>query len=177
MSTLRPLLSHPTQRPKRRFAAKAFLSKPSVGGTVHQCASPRQAIFSQGNPSDAVYYIQTGKVTLSAVSKQEKDATIALLNCGDFLGEGCIASDQSVHEETATAITCCSLLRIEKNYSLRTPSLSFCFRYRTTVRKVCAGGNIELTELSLFAQMLQHRGLSCLVQPANLAINRNLAPR
>lgn len=54
------------------------------------------------------------------VSNQGKEATIALLERGDFLGEGCIASDQPVRLTTATAITRCSVLRIEKNQLLRT---------------------------------------------------------
>jgi len=62
-----------------------------------------------------VFYLQEGKVRLSVVSKQGKEATIALLDRGDFLGEGCIASDQPVRLATATAITNCSVLRIEKN--------------------------------------------------------------
>jgi len=59
-------------------------------------------------------------VSLSVLSKQGKEATIALLGAGDFLGEGCIASDQPLRLATATAITECSILRIEKNLMLRT---------------------------------------------------------
>ena len=57
---------------------------------------------------------------LSVLSKQGKEATIALLGSGDFLGEGCIASDQPVRLATAIAITECSLLKIDKNRMLRT---------------------------------------------------------
>jgi CRP/FNR family transcriptional regulator, cyclic AMP receptor protein len=67
-----------------------------------------------------VFYIQEGKVRLSVLSKQGKEATIALLGAGDFLGEGCVASDQPVRLATATTITECSILRIEKNLMLRT---------------------------------------------------------
>jgi len=119
MSPLRPPLSHPAPGSKKRFDPKAFLNQPGIGRTVHQYI-PRQVIFSQGDPSDAVFYIQTGKVKLSVVSKQGKEATIALLDRGDFLGEDCIASDQSVRINTASAITRCSLLRIEKRQLLRT---------------------------------------------------------
>src|ERR1700757_3027373 len=80
----------------------------------------KQAIFSQGDRADAVFYIQEGKVRLSVLSKQGKEATIALLGAGDFLGEGCIASDQLLRLATATAITECSILRIEKSRMLRT---------------------------------------------------------
>jgi CRP/FNR family transcriptional regulator, cyclic AMP receptor protein len=107
------------QKPAKLFDAKAFLAHAGAGRTVH-VHSPKQAIFSQGDPADTVFYIQEGRVRLSVVSKQGKEATIALLEPGDFLGEGCIASDQPVRMETATAVTRCSVLRIEKKQLLRT---------------------------------------------------------
>ena len=119
MPALRTAPSRPGQRGERIFDPKAFLCQSGIGRTFHQYA-PKQAIFSQGESSDAVFYIQAGKVKLSVVSKQGKEATIALLDRGDFLGEGCIASDQSVRMETAVAMTRCSLLRIEKNQFLHT---------------------------------------------------------
>jgi CRP/FNR family cyclic AMP-dependent transcriptional regulator len=121
-------MTSPRRLPKRRiraskpikpFDSQAFLAQAGVGRTVHHY-SPKQAIFSQGEPADAVFYIQDGKVRLSVVSKQGKEATIALLDRGDFLGEGCIASDQPIRLTTATAITRCSVLRIEKRELLRT---------------------------------------------------------
>ena len=121
-------MTSPRRLPKRRsraskpikpFDSKDFLAQGGVGRTVHHY-SPKQAIFSQGEPADAVFYIQDGKVRLSVVSKQGKEATIALLDRGDFLGEGCIASDQPTRLTTATAITRCSVLRIEKKQLLRT---------------------------------------------------------
>jgi CRP/FNR family cyclic AMP-dependent transcriptional regulator len=80
---------------------------------------PRQIIFSQGDAADAVYYMQEGKVRLTVLSKQGKEATIAILGPGDFLGEGCIASDQPMYMGTATASTECSVLKIEKKEMLR----------------------------------------------------------
>ncbi len=82
-------------------------------------AEPFTSIFSQGQSSDAVYYVQEGKVRLSVLSKQGKEATIALLGPGDFLGQGCIASDQPIRLATAAAITNCTLLRIHKKEMLR----------------------------------------------------------
>jgi CRP/FNR family cyclic AMP-dependent transcriptional regulator len=111
--------SRPSQRGVKFFDAKAFLSQSGIGRTLHEYTA-KQAIFSQGDRSDAVFYVQTGKVKLSVVSSQGKEATIALLDRGDFLGESCIASGQSVRMETATAITRCSLLRIKKTQLLRT---------------------------------------------------------
>jgi CRP/FNR family cyclic AMP-dependent transcriptional regulator len=101
------------------FDAKAFLTQAGVGRTVLHYG-PKQAVFLQGDPADAVFYLQEGRVKVSVVSKQGKEATIALLDRGDFLGEGCIASDQPIRLVTATAITRCSVLRIEKSELLRT---------------------------------------------------------
>lgn len=106
-------------KPIKFFDPKEFLANAGIGRTMHQYGR-KQAIFSQGKPADAVYYIQEGRVRLSVVSKQGKEATIALLGPGDFLGEGCIASDQSVRMATATAITECAVLKIEKKEMLRT---------------------------------------------------------
>jgi CRP/FNR family transcriptional regulator, cyclic AMP receptor protein len=118
----------PRRLPKRQlrplsqiklFHPREFLANAGIGRTIQHYAR-KQAIFSQGKPADAVYYIQEGRVRLSVVSKQGKEATIALLGPGDFLGEGCIASDQSVSMATATAITECAVLKIEKKEMLRT---------------------------------------------------------
>jgi CRP-like cAMP-binding protein len=106
-------------KPIKPFDPKEFLANAGVGRTVQQYRG-KQAIFSQGEPADAVYYIQEGRVRLSVVSKQGEEATIALLGPGDFLGEGCIASDQPVRMATATATTECSVLKIEKQEMLRT---------------------------------------------------------
>jgi len=113
--------------PRRRLAQKQtklfdpniFLKGAGPGKTVRDY-SPKQAIFSQGERADAVFFIQEGRVKLSVLSKQGKEATIALLGKDDFLGEGCIASDQPLRLATATAVTDCSILKIEKARMLRT---------------------------------------------------------
>jgi len=79
---------------------------------------PKQAVFSQGERADTVFYIQTGTVQLSVLSTQGKEATLALLGPGDFLGEGCLATDQPIRLTTATAIANSSILRIEKKRML-----------------------------------------------------------
>ena len=108
-----------TQMPITAFDPKAFLASAGIGRTIRHF-NPKQIIFSQGERADAVLYIQDGTARLSVVSKQGKEATIALLGPGDFLGEGCIASDQPFHMTTATATTRCSVLKIEKKEMLRT---------------------------------------------------------
>jgi CRP/FNR family transcriptional regulator, cyclic AMP receptor protein len=115
------LLSRPrsAQSPIKPFDLKAFLSNVGVGRSLRQYG-PKQTIFSQGDRADSVFYIQDGTVRLSVVSTHGKVATIALLGGGDFLGEGCIASDQPFRMATASATTRCSVLKIEKREMLRT---------------------------------------------------------
>jgi len=107
--------------PKRikRFDPHAFLTNAGLGRTVRHYPA-KQVIFSQGDRADAVFHVQEGKVRLAVLSKQGKEATIGLLGSGDFLGEGCLATDQPVRLATATAITDCSILRIEKREMIRT---------------------------------------------------------
>jgi CRP-like cAMP-binding protein len=113
----------PTQRRAKKqtevFDPQAFLTNAGVGRTVHSYRA-KQAVFLQGERADAVFYVQEGSVRLSVLSKQGKEATIALLGPGDFLGEGCLASDQPIRLATATAITDSSILKIEKKRMLRT---------------------------------------------------------
>lgn len=73
----------------------------------------KAAIFTQGDPADAVFYIQKGKVRLTVVSTTGHEATIGILGEGDFFGEGSLAG-QAVRMGSATAMTDCSILRIEK---------------------------------------------------------------
>jgi CRP/FNR family cyclic AMP-dependent transcriptional regulator len=114
-----PSRQRSAKEPTKPFDPKAFLANPGAGRTLRRYR-PKQAIFSQGERADTVFYIQDGTVRLSVVSTHGKEAIIALLGAGDFLGEGCIASDQPVRIATATAVTKCSVLRIEKSEMLRT---------------------------------------------------------
>jgi len=108
-----------TEKETKLLDPKVFFANVGVGRTVRRYRT-KQAIFSQGDLADAVFYIQEGKVKFAVVSKQGKEATIALLGPGDFLGEACLASDQPLRLATATAITDCSILKIEKERMLRT---------------------------------------------------------
>jgi CRP/FNR family transcriptional regulator, cyclic AMP receptor protein len=107
------------QKPTKPFDPKAFLTSVGIGRTVNHYR-PNQTIFSQGERAEIVFYIQKGRVRLSVLSKQGKEATIALCGPGDFLGEGCIASDQPLRMANATATTDCSVLKIERKEMLRT---------------------------------------------------------
>ena len=72
-----------------------------------------RTIFSQGQPADSVFYLRQGKVKLSVTSEQGKEAIVAILNAGEFFGEGCLAG-QPLRIATANAMTDCTLARIEK---------------------------------------------------------------
>src|SRR5947209_10180060 len=72
-----------------------------------------QVVFSQGESADSVFQIQRGKLKLTVVSSQGKEAVIALLSPGDFFGEGCLAG-QANRKCTATAMTECVTVRLEK---------------------------------------------------------------
>ena len=96
-----------------QFDPKTFLSTINGGGRRIAAFSRKQTIFVQGDSSDAVFYIQKGKVKLTIVSKPGKEATIGILNEGDFFGEGCLAG-QILRLCSATAMTDCSVMRIDK---------------------------------------------------------------
>ena len=98
---------------KRDFDLHAFLA--TIGeGRKFVLFPKKQTIFSQGDKADAVFYVQTGKVRLTVVSKTGKEATIGILAEGDFFGEGSLAG-QVLRMGSATALTDCSILRIDKN--------------------------------------------------------------
>jgi CRP/FNR family transcriptional regulator, cyclic AMP receptor protein len=103
---------------RRQFDPETFLSITNGGGGRKISAFPKkQTIFAQGDSSDAVFYIQKGKVKLTVVSRSGKEATIGILKEGDFLGEGCL-SGRRLRMCSATAMTDCSVMRIEKNTML-----------------------------------------------------------
>ena len=107
-------MTSPKGAAKKRgeFDPKTFLSTID-GGRKISTFTKKQAVFVQGDSSDAVFYIQKGKVRLTVVSKTGKEATIGILNEGDFFGEGCLTG-QLLRLCSATAMTDCSVMRIEK---------------------------------------------------------------
>src|SRR5690242_558396 len=97
---------------KHDFDCHAFLATIGEGRKIVAFLT-KQTIFTQGDTADAVFYIQTGKVKLTVVSKTGKEATIGILSEGEFFGEGGLAG-QPLRMGSATAMTDCELLRIEK---------------------------------------------------------------
>jgi CRP-like cAMP-binding protein len=101
---------------QRRFDPQTFLSTVN-GGRIIADFPKKKTIFNQGDPSDAVFYIQTGKVKLTILSKAGKEATIGILGECDFFGEGCL-SGQAVRTCSATAVTDCTVMCIDKESML-----------------------------------------------------------
>ncbi len=99
-------------KPRPGFNPKTFLSTVGTGRELMSFPAGR-AIYAQGDEADALFVIQTGKVKLSAKSKAGKEATLDILSDDDFVGKDAIAG-QSSRTASATAMTDCSLLRIEK---------------------------------------------------------------
>src|SRR5208283_1659738 len=91
---------------------ESLLAEMSYGKTVTESERKRH-IFRQGDPADAVFFLRCGKVKLAVTSKQGKEAIVAILDAGDFFGEGCLAG-QPLRMATATTMTDCTLIRIEK---------------------------------------------------------------
>jgi CRP/FNR family transcriptional regulator, cyclic AMP receptor protein len=101
----------PTKK-KSHFDPKKFLA--TIGEGRRVVAFPRkQTVFTQGDAADAIFYIQEGKVRLTVVSESGKEATLGILSEGEFFGEGSLAG-QAVRMGSATAMTDCELLQIDK---------------------------------------------------------------
>jgi CRP/FNR family transcriptional regulator, cyclic AMP receptor protein len=79
---------------------------------------PREIIFRQGDPADAVYYLQKGKIQITVVSRQGKEGVIAILESGEFFGEGCLAG-QPRRLASAAAIEPATVLKIKKETMIR----------------------------------------------------------
>lgn len=100
-------------RPKEEaFDPQAFLAKVADGQTVTNYIE-RQAVFAQGDPADSIFYIHSGKVKVTVLSNQGKEAVVAILGNGQFFGEGCLAGQ--IHRMgSVIAITECTVARLEK---------------------------------------------------------------
>jgi CRP-like cAMP-binding protein len=100
------------------FDLVTFLEEAGVGRKVVQL-KPKQVFFSQGDSADSIFYLRTGRAKLTVVSHDGKEATIALLPAGEFVGEESLASVGGLHMATATAITACTALMIERESMIR----------------------------------------------------------
>jgi CRP/FNR family transcriptional regulator, cyclic AMP receptor protein len=94
--------------------ARASLLKAGLDPTLVEVRK-KEIIFAQGDLGIAVFYILKGCVKFTVTSQQRRSATLALLGPGDFVGEGCVARNESRRLGAATAITACTLLRMNRN--------------------------------------------------------------
>ena len=103
---------------KPPFDAAAFLASAGLGRRIVEF-EPKQNIFSQGDLSDSVFYIQKGRAKVTVISQAGKEATITLLGDGDFVGEEALAAAAGVRLSTATAVIACTALKIKREEMIR----------------------------------------------------------
>ena len=99
------------------FDLNTFLAKVGAGRSIVDYRKNR-VVFAQGDKADAVFYLRKGKVKLTVVSNQGKEAVVAILGEGEFFGEGCLVA-QPLRMATATTLTPCSIMRLEKPAMVR----------------------------------------------------------
>lgn len=155
---------------KRAFDTKTFLAVVGKGRRIVSIAK-KQTIYAQGSACDAVFYIQTGKVRLTVVGKGGTEATLGVLNPGDFFGEGSLLG-RPLRLGAATAMTNCKLMRIEKRAMMlalrQEPKLSELFtefllirntRYEAgLIQQFFSSGEKRLARMLL---LLAHVGKEC----------------
>jgi CRP-like cAMP-binding protein len=123
------------------FDPHVFFEAMGRGRTVSTYL-PQEVIFSQGDPADSVFYIQSGKVKVSVTSTNGKEAVVAVLGDGDFFGEGSLIA-QSLRLATATALAECTLDRIDKSKMLRVLHDEARFSDRFTAHLLTRNSRVE----------------------------------
>ena len=106
------------RKPRNEFSAQKFLTQPGPGKTFQRW-SPKQTVFLQGDKADAVYYIQEGKVKLTVLSSQGKEAVVGVLAAENFFGEQCLTG-QTVRTTTATVLEEARIVRITRAKMIET---------------------------------------------------------
>jgi len=101
-----------SKRKAPAFDARPFLVNLD-GGATAITLGVRQTIFAQGDPADAIFYVEKGKVKITVLSHNGKEAVLAIMAGGDFFGEGCLTG-QPLRMATASTITDCEVVRLEK---------------------------------------------------------------
>src|SRR5947209_8286282 len=101
----------------RPFEPAVFFSTVAKGRGLHKSAA-KQILFTQGDRADSVFYIKKGKVKVTVVSAQGKEAVVAILGIDEFVGEGCLIG-QPKRLATAMAMTECETMRVEKQEIVR----------------------------------------------------------
>jgi CRP-like cAMP-binding protein len=106
------------ERQKPGFDAAAFLASAGLGRRIIELA-PKDTFFSQGDPADSVFYLQKGRAKVTVVSAAGKEATIALVSSGEFVGEEALATVAGLRLATAAAVTACTALKIGREEMIR----------------------------------------------------------
>ncbi len=140
---------------KRAFDAQDFLDTAGVSRKVAEFKK-KETIFSQGDPAKNVLYIQKGGVRLSVVNKTGKEAVVAVLEPGDFFGEGCLAG-QPIRIGTATAITATAVLIIEKKEMIRVLHVEHAFSDRFISHMLSRNIQIEQNLVDQFFSFSEKR--------------------
>ena len=107
----------PTKKKSTTFDPKIFLSRIGSGRSNENFAT-HKVVFAQGDPANAVYYLQKGKAKITVASKTGREAVLAIIGPGEFFGEGCL-NGQSRRMATITAMTECSAIRLERASMVR----------------------------------------------------------
>src|SRR5262245_2127009 len=105
------------KRSKSKFDPQAFLAKADGGVTVSHYGKG-QVVFAQGEPADSVFYIQEGRIKIAVTSPQGKEAVVAFLEAGDFIGEGCLTG-RARRVSTARALEDSVISRVDKPTMVR----------------------------------------------------------
>ena len=100
------------------FDPAMFLAKAGLGRTIVQFKA-KDVFFLQGSHCESIYYLQKGRAKITIVSAAGKEATISLLATGEFVGEECVAGVVGPRLATATAITACTAMKIERKEMIR----------------------------------------------------------
>jgi CRP/FNR family cyclic AMP-dependent transcriptional regulator len=106
-----------TSKPRKKFDPEVFLAK-ADGGVTISSYKKGQVVFTQGDPADSVLYIREGRVKISVVSVQGKEAVVAFLKAGDFIGEGCLTG-RPRRISTARALEDSVITRVDKSTMVR----------------------------------------------------------
>jgi CRP-like cAMP-binding protein len=107
----------PAVKTPQKFSSAYFLET-AAKGRVLSTQPPGELLFTQGDEADCVFYIRRGKVKVTVLSMQGKEAIIAVLNADEFVGEGCLIG-QPLRLSTAVAMTECVTMRLERTEMLR----------------------------------------------------------
>jgi CRP-like cAMP-binding protein len=106
------------KKKKLPFDPKAFLFKKVNGGQTISEYPKNHVVYQQGDPADSVFYLQEGKAKVTVISKQGKEAVVAILGAGDFFGEGCLAG-QTLRLATVATLEPCAITRMPKAEIIR----------------------------------------------------------